>query len=131
MVVVLPPGHRLELRHRVPLEALADSIWVEDNEGSAALLRQQAARCGFVPRLELDAADLAGKVAFVAAGHAVALIPGALIPALRPDVAVIRLEDPPVRGVFVLALKNSDEPRSARLVELLAESWSVQRATIR
>ena len=68
------------------IEALAGETWAEDNEGSAALLRQHAARAGTVARIDLHAADLPGKIALVATGHAIALIPGVLATTLRADV---------------------------------------------
>ena len=74
--------------------ALADESWVEDNEGSAALLRRSAGRAGFEARIERTAADLMGKMALVAAGHAVALVPGVLAPSLRRDVVAVALGRP-------------------------------------
>src|SRR6185312_4031887 len=63
LVVVLPAGHRLAGSGLAKIEALAGETWAEDNEGSAALLRQHAARAGVVARIDLNAADLHGKVA--------------------------------------------------------------------
>jgi DNA-binding transcriptional LysR family regulator len=83
MVVVLPTGHPQAGREPVDFAALADEVWVEDNDGSAALLRQHAARAGVSARIDLTAADLPGKLALVATGHAIALIPGVLTRALR------------------------------------------------
>ncbi|HET6195215.1 MAG TPA: LysR family transcriptional regulator, partial [Acetobacteraceae bacterium] len=74
MVVVLPAGHRLAGNGPIRIGALAGETWAEDNEGSAALLRQHAARAGVVARIDLRAADLPGKIALVATGHAIALI---------------------------------------------------------
>jgi DNA-binding transcriptional LysR family regulator len=50
----LLPGLTAQLHNRLPqagrgpvhIQTLADQIWVEDNDGSAALLRQHAARAG-------------------------------------------------------------------------------------
>ncbi|MFI2764033.1 cupin domain-containing protein [Streptomyces echinatus] len=46
-------------------------------------------------RIDLTAADLLGKPALVATGHAIALIPGPLSGALRTDVRTVGLVDPP------------------------------------
>ena len=119
MAVVVPAGHRLARRRRVPLQVLADAVWVEDNAGSATLLRQHAARAGFAARVELDAADLPGKLAMVATGHAVALVPGVLAPALRPDVAMLRLDQPPRRGIHVLTRRGNTHPATATLMPIL------------
>ncbi|UMG92486.1 LysR family transcriptional regulator [Nocardioides sp. TF02-7] len=102
MCVVVPPGHpATAVGNRVPLTAFATATWVEDDEGSAALLRTAAHRAGFEPDVDHAAPDLTGKTAMVAAGHAVALVPGVLVPVLRADVAVVRLLDPPTRGIHV------------------------------
>jgi hypothetical protein len=42
----------------VRIEALADQRWVEDNDGSAALLQRHAARAGAEIRIDLTAAGL-------------------------------------------------------------------------
>lgn len=111
MCAIVPDGHPLTTADRpVPLGALADAIWVEDNEGSEALLRTAAARAGFQPRIELTAADLTGKAAMVAAGHAVALVPGLLRRALRRDVVALALEDPPTRGVYAITPRGPRSP---------------------
>ncbi|WP_345664900.1 LysR family transcriptional regulator [Streptomyces venetus] len=102
MVVVLPVGHPLAGSGPVDIQALADQTWVEDNDGSAALLRQHAARAGVSVRIDLSAADLPGKLALVATGHAIALIPGVLTCALRTDVTTVRLVDPPTRGIYTI-----------------------------
>jgi DNA-binding transcriptional LysR family regulator len=115
MVVVLPAGHRLAGSGPVRIEALAGETWAEDNEGSAALLRQHAARAGAVARIDLHAADLFGKVALVATGHAVALIPGVLTVALRADVTTVALVDPPARGIYAVLPRDDPHPSASRL----------------
>lgn len=115
MVVVIPAGHHLAGSGRVPIEALADATWAEDNEGSAVLLRQHAARAGVTARIDLNAADLPGKIALVATGHAIALTPGVLATTLRPDVTTLALVDPPARGIYAI-LPSGDPHRSAPLL---------------
>jgi DNA-binding transcriptional LysR family regulator len=102
MVVVIPVDHQLAGSGRVPIKALADATWAEDNEGSAALLRKHAARAGVTARIDLNAADLPGKIALVATGHAIALTPGVLAATLRPDVTTLALLDPPTRGIYAI-----------------------------
>lgn len=104
-------------RRRVRLSALADATWAEDNPGSERMLVQAAGRSGFEPRIQLEAGDLLGKVALVAAGLAVALVPGLLVPALPAGVAVRRLVEPPTRGVYVV--RRAVRPRSG-VEELVA-----------
>ena len=124
LAVVVPSAHRLAGRRRIGLDALADAVWVEDFPGSATQLRQYAARAGFTARLDLDAADLPGKLALVATGHAVALVPGVLAPALRPDVTMIRLDDPPRRGIHALTRRDQTHPATAALLPLLRAGLS-------
>lgn len=112
MRVVVPADHpaatRTGGRRRPRLADFAEDVWVEDNDGSAALLRSAAAQAGFAPRIELAAADLAGKTALVAAGHAVALVPGLLVPALRRDVAAVTVADAPTRGIYATLAAGAD-----------------------
>ena len=112
MYVMVPTEHPAASEDRVGIEVFADEPWVEDNEGSAALLRRSAARAGFDARIERTAADLMGKMALVAAGHAVALVPGVLAASLRRDVVAVALVDPPRRGIFALTRAEA-EPHPA------------------
>jgi DNA-binding transcriptional LysR family regulator len=119
MVVVLPTAHRLAGSRRVPIKALADETWAEDNEGSAALLRQHAARAGVTARINLTAADLAGKIALVATGHAIALTPGLLATTLRPDVTIVALVNPPTRGIYAILPRRDPHPSAPLLLRQL------------
>ncbi|MEU8775515.1 LysR family transcriptional regulator [Streptomyces sp. NPDC048606] len=121
MVVVLPVGHPRAGHGPVRVETLADETWVEDNDGSAALLRRHAARAGFSPRIDLGAADLPGKLALVATGHAIALIPGVLRRALRADVTTTALVDPPARGIYGITPRRDPHPGASALIDRLAE----------
>ena len=76
------------------MRLLAGETWIEDNVGSEIMLRQLAARAGFEPRISMTADDLLAKTGMAAAGLGVALVPDLLVPALRPDLAVLRLKRP-------------------------------------
>ncbi|WP_327236169.1 LysR family transcriptional regulator [Streptomyces sp. NBC_01317] len=127
MVVVLPAGHPRAGGGPVRIQELADETWAEDNDGSAALLHQHAARAGVSPRIGLTAADLPGKLALVATGHAIALIPGVLTPALRADVTTVALADPPTRGIYAITPRRDPHPRAVPLLELLATAFASVR----
>ncbi|MFH9978077.1 LysR family transcriptional regulator [Streptomyces sp. NPDC017179] len=127
MVVVLPLGHPLAGSAPVRVQALAGQTWVEDNEGSAALLRQHAARAGVTARIDLAAADLPGKLALVAAGHAIALMPGVLGGALRTDVTTVALVAPPARGIHTITPRRDPHPCSAPLLDLLVTAFGASR----
>ncbi|MFF0853181.1 LysR family transcriptional regulator [Streptomyces sp. NPDC003280] len=124
MVVVLPVGHPLAGRGPVRVQALADEIWAEDNDGSAALLRQHAARAGVGVRIDLAAADLPGKLALVATGHAIALVPGVLTCALRADVTAVPLVDPPARGIYAITPRRDAHHAAAPLLDRLAAAFA-------
>jgi DNA-binding transcriptional LysR family regulator len=127
MVVVLPVGHPQAGRGPVHIQTLADQTWVEDNDGSAALLRQHAARAGFSARIDLTAADLLGKLALVATGHAIALVPGVLTCALRTDVTTVALVDPPTRGIYTITPRRNPHPAAAPLLDQLATAFASVR----
>ncbi|MFI0900650.1 LysR family transcriptional regulator [Streptomyces sp. NPDC020983] len=128
MLVVLPAGHPLAAAGPLRIEELAGETWAEDNDGSAALLHRHAARAGVTARVELTAADLPGKLALVATGHAIALVPGVLAPALRADVTAVPLVDAPSRGIHALTPRRAPHPRTAPLLGRLAAGVTRGRA---
>ncbi len=109
MVIVAPLGHHLGDRSRVSMADLAEEVWIEDNAGSETLLRQLARRAGFEPRLHRSAQDLPTKTGLVAARLGVALIPRLLVPSLRSDLVLLRLEQPAHRGIYLLT-RRDDKP---------------------
>jgi DNA-binding transcriptional LysR family regulator len=125
MVVVLPVSHRLAGAGSARIEELADETWAEDNEGSAALLRQHAARAGVTARIDLNAADLPGKIALVATGHAIALTPSVMVATLRPDVTTLRLFDPPTRGIYSVRPRLDPHPSVQPLIRQIVEIISL------
>jgi DNA-binding transcriptional LysR family regulator len=124
MIVVLPAGHHLAGSGQARIEALASETWAEDNEGSAALLHQHAARAGVTARIDLNAADLPGKIALVATGHAIALVPGVLATTLRADVATLALVNPPTRGIYAVLPRYDPHPSAPLLLHQLMMSFA-------
>jgi DNA-binding transcriptional LysR family regulator len=103
LCAVVPADHPAARgRRRLALATLANEVWAEDNPGSERLLVSAAARAGFEPRLEMEAGDLGGKVALVAAGQAVAMVPRLMLASMPEHVVVRRLVDPPTRSVLAL-----------------------------
>lgn len=127
MVVALPVDHPRAGGGPVCMRALTDETWAEDNDGSAALLHQHAARAGVSARIELTAADLPGKLALVATGHAIALVPGILTRGLRTDVTTVSLADPPTRGVYTVVPRRDPHPCTAALLDHLATAFTSVR----
>lgn len=123
MVVMVPLGHPAAACDSVHIRELAEETWVEDNDGSAAMLRRHAARAGITARIDLAAADLAGKTALVATGHAIALVPGVLTPALRADVTTVRLVDPPTRGIYALTPRRDPHPSARSFLDELTAAF--------
>lgn len=106
VVVVAAADHPLAGEQRVDVRRLAEETWVEDNVGSEVMLRQLAARAGFEPRISMVADDLLAKTGLAAAGLGVALVPDLLLPSLRPDLAVIRLQRPVRRGIYLISRRD-------------------------
>lgn len=117
----LPIGHRLAGRDVIDLAELAEDSWVEDYAGAAAVLTSVCARAGFTPRIDIECGSWLGKQAFVAAGYGVTLVPTLLVPALRSDLVVRDLADPPMRTVYA-ATRTQKEPAAAgAFIEALQE----------
>jgi DNA-binding transcriptional LysR family regulator len=106
VVVIAAPGHPLAGEKRVDVKRLRDESWIEDNAGSEVMLRQLAARAGFEPRIASLADDLLAKTGLVAAGLGVAIVPDLLLPSLRADLSVLRLQRPVHRGVYLLGRRD-------------------------
>ena len=121
LVCVLPKGHPLSGRERVDLADLSAETWVEDYEGAASVLSLACARAGFTPRMDIACGSWLGKQAFVAAGHGVMLAPRSLLPALRRDLAVRELADPPVRRVFA-AVRRRPPSAAASAAEMFVRA---------
>lgn len=109
MVVVVADGHHLSDRTIVDFADLRDEVWVEDNPGSETMLRDLATRADVRVHLDHTATDLLSKIGLVAAGHAAALVPGLLVPALRADLHVLRLRETITRGVHLVATREATE----------------------
>ena len=123
MVVVLPAGHPQAGNGPLSMTDLAGQTWAEDNDGSAALLRRHATRAGVTARIDMAAADLPGKRALVATGHAVALVPGVRTSALRADVTAVAVVDPPTRGIYAITPRRDPHPCAAPLLDQLATAF--------
>jgi DNA-binding transcriptional LysR family regulator len=106
VVVIAPGNHPLAGEERLDLRRLAEETWIEDNAGSEIMLRQLAARAGFEPRISSIADDLLAKTGLVTAGLGVALVPGLLLPSLRPDLAILSLRRPVHRGIYLITRKD-------------------------
>ena len=106
MVVLAQLGHPRAGQGRVDVRDLSEETWIEDNPGSEIMLRQLAAKAGFEPRVVTLADDLLAKTGLAAAGLGLALVPAVMLPALRTDLEVLRLQRPASRGLYLLTRKD-------------------------
>lgn len=123
LLAVLPPGHRLAGRSRIPLAALAGDPFVRNprhlGPGLYETVNSLCRAAGFVPRTAQEAVDMDTVLGLVAAGYGVAVVPHAAVsrPAHGLSTPVIR-----AAGAHVeLALARPDRPvppAAARFVAL-------------
>ncbi|MFE0678075.1 LysR substrate-binding domain-containing protein [Streptomyces sp. NPDC058867] len=88
LVAVVPGGHRLAGRSRVPIADLAGETFViHPSQGRSSMHSRVLAACaraGFEPATLVEVGETATLVVFVAAGHGVALVPES-VQSLRLD----------------------------------------------
>jgi DNA-binding transcriptional LysR family regulator len=123
LVAVLPPGHRLAGRSRIPLAALADEPFVRNPRHLGAGLHDTVtALCraaGFVPRSAQEAVDMDTVLGLVAAGYGVAVVPRSAASRPVPGVSAVLLR--PSTAIVELAVAHASPvglPAAARLVAL-------------
>ncbi len=123
-VAVLPDGHRLARHREIPLTALRDELWI-DNDLSRGPCRRVAldacAAAGFCPAFHVEAHDYASAIAFVAAGAGITVLPRLGAAALPGGVRAVPVVEPvPYRRV-VLRTRHAvrDHPAVRRATELL------------
>ncbi|MDP9374952.1 MAG: LysR family substrate-binding domain-containing protein [Chloroflexota bacterium] len=124
---VLPAGHPLASRGRVPLTALADEDFVLFPRATGVVAYDQIISIcegvGFSPRVTQEAVRYVTIVALVSAGLGVSLVP-ACVENFRRDGVVFR----PLKG-RVLTLERMMAWRHDAHSEVLAEFLDVVRAT--
>jgi DNA-binding transcriptional LysR family regulator len=107
--LVVPDGHRFAGRTSVALEALAEATWIGGTpDGAYARIVLHSCRiAGFEPRVTFGSDDYNAVQAFVAVGLGVAILPRLALTLLRPGLARVALNDPPVRRVAAARLAAS------------------------
>jgi DNA-binding transcriptional LysR family regulator len=121
LVVVLPAGHRLARRPAVALADLAAERWALATDACAEQTIGACAAAGFTPEAAFASGDYAAVQGFVAAGHAVALVPALAAAHGRADIVVRPpAGDGPVRTIAVAApLAGHRVPVAAAMVDAL------------
>ncbi len=104
LALVVPEGHPLADRERVPLAEAAgeEFVWVHEAGEPDHPLFAACVSAGFTPRVVCQSGSAQGALALVAAGLGIALLPRLAIES-RPGTRVISLADPcPGRTLAVL-----------------------------
>ena len=120
--LAVPAGGRLARKGRLRAADLAGESWCSPPLGSsAALLLQDFCRHhgGFEPQIEYSTEDVAMVQPLIAAGLAVALLPGLNLAQPHPGVTVRELPHVPGRDVWCVAPANRRVPAAAGMVEAL------------
>ncbi len=126
-VVVLPDDHRLAGHREIPLAALRDELWI-DNDLSRGACRRVAldacAAAGFCPAFHVEAHDYASAVAFVAAGVGITVLPRLGAAALPGGVRAVPVVEPVPHRRVMLRTRDAvrDHPAVRRATELLRRS---------
>lgn len=101
--VALPPDHRLAHRKSVRLTELAEENWIAGSTTVEDTLIGACLRSGFRPEVRYVVQEWTAKQGLVAAGLGITLVPGLLVGAVRPDIALTRLRSPDMTPRKVVA----------------------------
>lgn len=124
-VLAVNRDHPLAQRSRVSLLDLRDEQWVTNDylasPGHRIVLAACSAR-GFTPRFTVQAQDHHSAMAFVAAGVGLTVLPRLAARSVPEDVALVRIDDPPVRHLVAMVRVGGPRNLAAeRALELLVE----------
>jgi DNA-binding transcriptional LysR family regulator len=126
LLAVLPAAHPLSAQAEIRVADLADIPFVAYPSAARSVLHESVekicAEHGFHPRVQLEVAETATLVAFVAAGIGVSLVPAA-VANLTINGAVYRsLADTDITVELALAWRRDDtSPVVTRALELIRE----------
>ena len=125
MLLVLPAGHPLALRHRdaVPLAELAGEAWTTGHaEMGWEEMTQRTCRelGGFDPDIRHRTNDATISLALVARGLAVRCCPSFALPGAPPGVAVRAIAEGPVDRTIFAATRAADAARPSTRALLAA-----------
>ncbi len=125
-VVVLPRTHRFAAHAEIPLAALREETWV-DNDFSRGPCRQvvldACAAAGFSPAFRIETHDYVSATAFVAEGVGITVLPRLGASALPDGVCAVPVVDPVPRRRILVRTRNSvsGHPAVQRATELLRQ----------
>jgi DNA-binding transcriptional LysR family regulator len=115
MLLALPAKHELaQSKSLTSFRALAEEHWAVGRAGTAyeqVVVRTCRSRGGFDPDIRYQSNDFGTLLAFVAAGQAVALVPGLASPASGPDVQLTDFREGPLSRTIVTAVRHGSAAR--------------------
>ncbi len=124
-LALLPARHRLAGRPSLTVSDLARERWVRPSASCFEAVSRSCAQAGFMPDVVFESKDYLAIRGFVAAGAGIALVPQMALGPAAHEVAVVPLENPPVRHVE-LAVRRGGHAAS---IEALARALMDARAT--
>ncbi|XVV06792.1 LysR family transcriptional regulator [Actinosynnema sp. CA-248983] len=105
LLLAVARDHALAGRGAVGLAELAGQRWIAGSHDPSDTF---LAAWPDPPRVEYAVREWTAKLGLVAAGLGVTLVPGLAAPAVRPDVALVRVRDPQARRTVVIATRADD-----------------------
>jgi DNA-binding transcriptional LysR family regulator len=125
LYVAVPVDHPLA-HHGGPirLAQLADADWISGSARPEGTLLDAALRQGFRPRIAHVIAEWTAKEGYVAAGLGVTLVPSLAAGSVRPDIALLPVQDEgaPARAVYAATARGrSVSPAAEAFIGVLRE----------
>jgi len=133
LLLAVGPEHALARRRTVDLDDLAGESWVAASADASDTMIGAWQWADWRPRVDLIAREWTAKLGLVAAGLGVTLVPGLAAPAVRPDVALVRIRSGPASRQVLLATRSGREQSApaADLAELLHDAAAELGAELR
>jgi DNA-binding transcriptional LysR family regulator len=124
LLLAVGQEHPLARRRTVDLDTLAAESWIAASTDASDTMLGAWQWAEWKPRVELVAKEWTAKLGLVAAGLGVTLVPGLAAPAVRPDVALVRIRSAPASRQVLVATRSGQERSvaAAQFSELLHDT---------
>jgi DNA-binding transcriptional LysR family regulator len=121
LLVAVPAGHRFAQRGTVDVRELAEEPWIVGDPGAGD--SPFGAWPGLdAPRIAYSVRDWPARLALVAAGLGLAVVPGMTAGSLPPGVTAIAVDEPvPIRRAAVAVTRTDRSPSAAAMITALRE----------
>lgn len=121
MQLALPKTHPLASRKTISLSEVAEETWIIGTKAGGGACRgnvfSACRESGFEPQVGFESDDYQVHQSLVSAGMGVSLVPELLLTGRQPGLAVIDIENPPVRRVW--AVTRASEVRAPAVEAML------------